>query len=80
MARRNGAALVADRVRWIQGDWYAALARRRFDALISNPPYIADDDPVLRGDGLRHEPRGALTPGATEWPPWSLLLMAQTGT
>ena len=63
VARRNGAKLVADRVRWIQGDWYAALARRRFDALVSNPPYIAEDDPVLRGDGLRHEPRHALTPG-----------------
>ena len=37
--------------------------RRRFDALASNPPYIAADDPVLDGDGLRHEPRAALTPG-----------------
>jgi release factor glutamine methyltransferase len=63
VARRNGAALAGDRVRWIQGDWYAALARRRFDALVSNPPYIAGDDPVLKGDGLRHEPRLALTPG-----------------
>src|SRR5690349_12573279 len=63
VARRNGATLVADRVRWVQGDWYAALARRRFDALLSNPPYIADSDPVLKGDGLRHEPRLALTPG-----------------
>jgi release factor glutamine methyltransferase len=63
VARRNGAALAGDRVRWLQGDWYAALARRRFDALLSNPPYIADGDPVLRGDGLRHEPRLALTPG-----------------
>lgn len=62
VARRNGAALVSDRVRWVQGDWYAALARRRFDALVSNPPYIAENDPVLKG-GLRHEPRLALTPG-----------------
>jgi release factor glutamine methyltransferase len=63
VARRNGAALAGDRVRWVQGDWYAALARRRFDALLSNPPYIAEDDPALKGDGLRHEPRMALTPG-----------------
>ena len=27
VARRNGAALVESRVRWVQGDWYAALAR-----------------------------------------------------
>jgi release factor glutamine methyltransferase len=63
VARRNGMVLAGDRVRWIQGDWYAALARRRFDALLSNPPYIAEDDAALRGDGLRHEPRLALTPG-----------------
>ena len=39
------------------------LAGRRFDAIASNPPYVASDDPSLAGDGLRHEPRGALTPG-----------------
>jgi release factor glutamine methyltransferase len=64
IARRNGARLAADRVEWLEGDWYAALGGRRFDAIASNPPYIAAADPVLDGDGLRHEPRGALTPGA----------------
>jgi release factor glutamine methyltransferase len=63
VARENGARLVAGRVEWILGDWYGALQGRRFDALASNPPYIAGDDPVLKADGLRHEPRGALTPG-----------------
>jgi release factor glutamine methyltransferase len=63
VARRNGARLVADRVEWCRGDWFSALERRRFDALASNPPYIAEADPALAGDGLRHEPRGALTPG-----------------
>jgi len=63
VARRNGARLVGDRVEWRAGDWFQALESRRFDALASNPPYIEEDDPVLAGDGLRHEPRGALTPG-----------------
>jgi release factor glutamine methyltransferase len=63
VARRNDANLTGSRVRWVQGDWYAALARQRFDGLFSNPPYIAENDPVLAGDGLRHEPRLALTPG-----------------
>jgi len=74
VARRNGAALVSDRVRWIQGDWYAALARRRFDVLVSNPPYIAENDPVLRADGLRHEPRLALTPGGDGLAPYTTLI------
>jgi release factor glutamine methyltransferase len=63
VARRNGANLVGGRVEWLQGDWFGALTDRRFDALLSNPPYIAGDDDVLTGDGLRHEPRAALTPG-----------------
>jgi release factor glutamine methyltransferase len=66
IARRNGERLVPGRVEWLRNhsrvDWYAPLAGRRFDALVSNPPYIAADDPALAGDGLKFEPRGALTP------------------
>jgi release factor glutamine methyltransferase len=63
VARRNGLRLVGERIDWRQGEWYAALAGLRFDLVLSNPPYVAVDDPALEGDGLRHEPRGALTPG-----------------
>ena len=59
----------------------ARSADRRFDVLVSNPPYVAADDPVLVEDGLRHEPRGALTPdGDGIRAPWPLLLMAPPGT
>ncbi|MEO8064726.1 MAG: peptide chain release factor N(5)-glutamine methyltransferase [Pseudomonadota bacterium] len=63
VARRNGERLTPGRLEWLAGDWFAPLAGRRFDAIVSNPPYIAANDPVLGGDGLEHEPRGALTPG-----------------
>jgi release factor glutamine methyltransferase len=43
------------------GDWWQAVQGRRFDLAMSNPPYIAGDDPHL--PALRHEPRLALTPG-----------------
>jgi release factor glutamine methyltransferase len=66
VARRNGERLVPGRVEWLSSDspsrWFTPLAGRRFDALASNPPYIAADDAVLAADGLRHEPRSALTP------------------
>ncbi len=62
-ARRNGARLVPGRIEWLAGDWFAPLVGRRFDAIASNPPYIADDDPALADDGVRFEPRAALTPG-----------------
>lgn len=50
-------------VEWLQGHWWAPLAGRRFDLALSNPPYIREGDPHL--DALVHEPRGALTAGAS---------------
>ncbi len=47
---------------WAQGAWWQAVpAGARFDLVLSNPPYIAGDDPHL--PALRHEPQLALTPG-----------------
>lgn len=43
------------------GHWCAALPDSGFDAILSNPPYIAEDDAALAA--LGHEPRGALVAG-----------------
>ena len=44
------------------GDWWQAVpANSQFELLLSNPPYIAGDDPHL--PALQHEPLLALTPG-----------------
>ncbi len=44
------------------GSWWQALpGDQRFDLVLSNPPYIAGEDPHL--PALRHEPTLALTPG-----------------
>ncbi|MFT3819252.1 MAG: peptide chain release factor N(5)-glutamine methyltransferase [Rubrivivax sp.] len=49
-------------VEWLQGSWWSALPPdRRFELVLSNPPYIAGNDPHLAA--LTHEPRHALTPG-----------------
>jgi release factor glutamine methyltransferase len=63
VARANAAALGLSRVEWRHGDWYQALPGERFDLLVSNPPYVAQDDPALATASLRHEPPRALTPG-----------------
>jgi release factor glutamine methyltransferase len=60
IARANSAALGTS-IEFRHGDWYAPLAGERFDLLLSNPPYVAADDPALQA--LRHEPAMALTPG-----------------
>lgn len=64
IAKRNGAALGATRVEWLTGDWFALLADRCFDLIVSNPPYVAEHDPHLREGDLRFEPPTALRAGA----------------
>ena len=43
------------------GDWFDAVPGRRFHLIVSNPPYLAEDDTHL--SALRHEPISALTAG-----------------
>lgn len=65
VAARNAAALGAAQVEFRHGDWYSALSPdERFGLIVSNPPYIAHDDPHLAEGDLRHEPQAALTDGA----------------
>jgi release factor glutamine methyltransferase len=62
IARRN-AALLNARVDFLNSDWFAALAERRFDLIVSNPPYIASADPHLACGDVRFEPLTALAAG-----------------
>jgi release factor glutamine methyltransferase len=48
-------------VRWRCGDWWQAVAGEGFELAVSNPPYVAANDPHLHA--LRHEPRQALIAG-----------------
>jgi len=65
VARANAAALGA-KVEFLQGAWYAPVAGRRFDLLVSNPPYVAASDEHLGRGDLRYEPAGALTDGSAD--------------
>ena len=51
-------------VEFLRGDWFAPLGDRRFDVVVSNPPYIASGDPHLAQGDLRFEPQAALVGGA----------------
>jgi release factor glutamine methyltransferase len=60
VARRNAERLDA-RVEFLVADLFEGLAGRRFDVVVSNPPYVAADDPHL--EALAFEPRRALVGG-----------------
>ncbi len=78
-ARRHG---VSERVEFLEGDCFAALPPdRRFDLIVSNPPYIPSADiETLEPEVRDHDPRLALDGGAdgldfyrriaAEAPPW----------
>ncbi len=56
--------LVKDRVDFYQGDIYEPLAAEKFDAIVSNPPYIPNADIAeLEPEVKEFEPYGALAGG-----------------
>lgn len=60
IAQANGERLGLP-VRWLHSDWFSALAGEQFQIIVSNPPYLAEDDPHLAH--VCHEPRSALVAG-----------------
>lgn len=53
---------LSDRAVFRPSDWWAAV-RGMFDLVLSNPPYIAEDEMAALAPELGHEPRRALSPG-----------------
>ena len=60
IAEHNRSRYGLQNVEFCCGDWYAPVAAKRFELIVSNPPYIDPlDDHLQRGD-VRYEPRSAL--------------------
>lgn len=64
VAMDNAARLALDNVDFFCGHWGDALAGGVFDLVVSNPPYVAADDPHLQRGDLVAEPLSALASGA----------------
>jgi release factor glutamine methyltransferase len=63
IAAANAQRLRLDNLLPVRADWLQAIAPERLDAIVSNPPYVPDDDPHLRRGDLRFEPRTSLAAG-----------------
>jgi len=62
VAAINRQQLGRSNVELVCASWYACLeSAETLDLIVSNPPYIPVNDPHLAGDGVRFEPRLALT-------------------
>jgi len=65
VAQENALALgLSARLRLLAGDGFLPVAGERFDLIVSNPPYVAEDEAESLPPELRHEPREALFSGA----------------
>ena len=63
VAQENAQNLGLARVRLMQSDWFSGLQGENFDVIVSNPPYIAENDAHLKQGDLRFEPITALASG-----------------
>lgn len=72
VAAHNARRLGVPNVRWVQADWHQGLPDAPFDLIVSNPPYLAADDPHL--PQLGHEPQAALVAGPTGLEALTLLI------
>ena len=65
VARSNAEKHLINNVIFRQGDWYDALpTETHVDVIVSNPPYVAEEDPHLEQGDVRFEPRSALASGS----------------
>ncbi len=64
VARTNARQLAIASIEFRSGAWLAPLDGELLDMIVSNPPYVAENDPHLTTGDLRFEPRGALVSGA----------------
>ena len=63
LAKDNALLHNLERVKFIQSDWFSAVEDRKFDLIVTNPPYIEDNNRYLQQGDVRFEPKSALTSG-----------------
>ena len=60
IAKENASAHHIKNIQFIQSNWFDKITSCDFDLVISNPPYIAHNDPHLSQGDIRFEPDSAL--------------------
>ena len=63
IAHHNAIHLRLSNVQTVCSDWFASIPEQQFNAIVSNPPYIAANDPHLSQGDVRFEPQQALISG-----------------
>lgn len=64
VATENAQKLHITNISFVLSSWFNALIHKTYDVIVSNPPYIEQDDMHLQQGDLRFEPISALASGA----------------
>ena len=64
ISRRNAESYKIKNIKFIKSDWFTNIDANNYDLIVSNPPYISNDDPILNNSDIRFEPSSALVSGA----------------
>ena len=60
IARKNADLYEIKNIKFVKSNWFSDIKKNNFDLIVSNPPYVSGDDPVLRNSDIRFEPVSAL--------------------
>jgi release factor glutamine methyltransferase len=63
VAKQNAETHKIKNINFIKADWFDMKNDISYDVIVSNPPYISDDDPHLSQGDVRFEPLSALAAG-----------------
>lgn len=64
LAKDNANMHKLGRVYFVQSDWFSTVKNQQFELIVTNPPYIEDNNQYLQQGDVRFEPSSALTSGA----------------
>lgn len=60
IAKANALKHKVEHIQFYQSNWFENIPAGKFDFIVSNPPYLAEDDEHLQQGDLRFEPKTAL--------------------
>jgi len=63
VAQENVKRHHVENITLLESNWFQAIPKQTFDLIISNPPYLAEQDPHQHEGDLRFEPKQALISG-----------------
>jgi len=63
LTKENAQLNKIDNIEILLSDWFSNITDKEFDLIVSNPPYVEENDPHLSQGDLRFEPKSALASG-----------------